>query len=951
MKSPTYWQDKISVWLHDPVCKAFDIQHHEAIAKEIADTLFQTEPEKETYQAADMIASGMTRAALPGYHTDPLQNGAVNFTDSPCITHPLVSKTLPLTLPKVDVEKLVAEYKRLLSDDLGLEKSYEEMRNMPEDKRPLNGFFDRNTVPEKWAETLYHYLFFALKRRLRNQDTGGLGALWDILPADTRMPDHPIWHHLGLVSALYSSMMSSPSKGAAMFVFSISPVQGFIANARKLRDYWTGSVLLSYLAFTGLKTVMEDYGPDHVLYPSLHNQSLVNAWLKTEFHLGRYLIERNEDLKETESKSVSIAAFPNKFMALCPKEDAAAFCKTLETKIHNEWIRQAGFVREYLAGKTNAGSRFAALWSHQVDDYWNYSWSTVPLLSLDDVDSLKLLLQKEKWEREFDTVSAFAEVYETKLGTGKAAARLYGAAHSLAQGLVAAGKMKPSKLKLVQEGEKCPLCGEHEALHNMGNPGETSAHEYQEAVTQFWNRVREKTNPANSYAQTGEHERLCAVCSVKRYLPLAIKSHPGELLWNVLQSEENFPSTTEVAATDYISKLKKVNPLNEKFDEKKLSDMLRGNELGVSVDDEHDGGVQALVREGRERGVSYTNKDKYYALLLMDGDKMGDLINGTSIAARWKDVIHPELSKRFENQQFCPDSPFGGKNKKVSLEDTRLMNPALHGMISDSLNNFARYGVNPAVLRGNGRLIYAGGDDVCAIVPVSTAIETADAIRKAYTLCFAAYTKEGAVEFTGDYAGGAVKIGLHLGKAGKISISAAIVIAHHKQALREVIRNAHEVLENIAKKRAGRNALAVRLSKRSGGDRDLCFKWEEAQDTSRLRSFQRIMRAVQEEKLSPSLLYRIGDKGMAILLAPLLEKKGGKGKKEEDEAVREKIIALFRYEVKHSNQQKEELSDDEIEELAQALAGICISEGSAQSNQFNQEAAIIAAFLASAIEG
>ena len=67
-----------------------------------------------------------------------------------------------------------------------------------------------------------------------------------------------------------------------MVVFSITPVQDFIGKARKLRDYWTGSVILSYLAFVGIARVMQDLGPDHVLYPSLHNQSLVDLWLCQE---------------------------------------------------------------------------------------------------------------------------------------------------------------------------------------------------------------------------------------------------------------------------------------------------------------------------------------------------------------------------------------------------------------------------------------------------------------------------------------------------------------------------------------------------------------------------------------------------------------------------------------------------------------------------------------------
>jgi hypothetical protein len=44
-----------------------------------------------------------------------------------------------------------------------------------------------------------------------------------------------------------------------------------------------GSVLLSYLTFSGIVSVIEEYVPDHIIYPSLHNQSLVNDWLEKTF--------------------------------------------------------------------------------------------------------------------------------------------------------------------------------------------------------------------------------------------------------------------------------------------------------------------------------------------------------------------------------------------------------------------------------------------------------------------------------------------------------------------------------------------------------------------------------------------------------------------------------------------------------------------------------------------
>lgn len=87
-KKSTYWQDKVSLWLHDPVCKVFDIPHHEEIASKIAELLYQTTPDKDNYQAADCIASSLTRVLLPSAK----DGGCIDFSNNTQIVHPLVKK-------------------------------------------------------------------------------------------------------------------------------------------------------------------------------------------------------------------------------------------------------------------------------------------------------------------------------------------------------------------------------------------------------------------------------------------------------------------------------------------------------------------------------------------------------------------------------------------------------------------------------------------------------------------------------------------------------------------------------------------------------------------------------------------------------------------------------------------------------------------------------------------
>lgn len=914
-----YWQNKISLWLHDPVCKVFDIPNHTKTANEIA-SLFGLSSDSHFYKISDSIAVSLTRSILPDYD----KGGNIDFksAEQQYITHPLVKNgkmNVNLSNININSEKLLEEIKDTINTDIGDLKA---ANNIGEDS-------------EKWAEVVYNYLFFAFQRRLRNENIGRLGAIWDILPADTRIPDHSLWSHLGLVSAIGSSMGENSDldkKGdISLVVFSLTPVQEFISKARKLRDYWTGSVLLSYLSFMGITYVMKNMGPDHIVYPSLHNQPLVDSWLDKEYHLGSFLKENDADLKKLIDDTKGIAAFPNKFVFLCSDDKVENVCKNIKKRIQSEWIKIADSVKTFMQSEEN--DVFTKLWDTQIEDFWKFSWASSKLTELDDKDVLDKLLPSDRILGEYELIKAFKESRSGNFDNGTA--RLYSSTHSLIQSVLAAGKMKPSNIRRSQNGEKCPLCGEREVLHNFKYTGTSSSKDYSEAVKKFWDKMREKRNlDVSSFTQVGEHERLCAVCSVKRFLPtIQLKD---SLLAQILNSAKNFPSTTEMAANSFLSELDNYMKKNgiQITNHKDLIDYLHNADIFINDIDETSS-KKILEKIEEEAKIKFTDKDKYYSVLLMDGDKMGDLINGETIEACWQDVIHEDLVKNIKNGKL--EIP----HLKEFLPKKRTMNPALHAMVSDALNNFARFGVQPAIKAAGGRLIYAGGDDVCAVLPLEQALNAAYKIQEAYRLSFAEYTKDGAHSIS-EGTTEMKKIGLHLGKGAQgISLSGAIVIAHHKAPLREVIQAAHRLLDGTAKDRAGRNALAIRLSKRSGGDRDFFFKWD-AQNifadsgfgsASIYEAFNSIQKAVSEDKISNTLLYKL--QSLSNFFAPLL--------KTVDE--KERICRLLKYELSHSGTSSE---DKNIENYVRDLAGICFIKNKENTGlEFIPEAAIIAAFLGS----
>jgi len=73
----------------------------------------------------------------------------------------------------------------------------------------------------------------------------------------------------------------------------------------------------------------------------------------------------------------------------------------------------------------------------------------------------------------------------------------------------------------------------------------------------------------------------------------------------------------------------------------------------------------------------------------------------------------------------------------------RLVSPAIHAAISEALGDFAIYGVAKIIKDHGGCLVYAGGDDVCAFLPVSQAVAAAKEIRDYYVSAFRHIDEQG----------------------------------------------------------------------------------------------------------------------------------------------------------------------------------------------------------------
>jgi len=814
----SYWNNKFAAWWHDPIDKAFDIQKHESRAAAYLQIFGLDRPNDEFWKMADAIAAGFERGQVPTYSADEHKNGAVDFTRMPVITHPTSDKAhLKIVLDGKNADSIHVETTEYLKKLIGMEAS-------PTD---YAGRFKDNE--ERFALSRLLYTHLVLRFMLAEKNIGGLGALWHRLPADSRFPDHSIWQHNGLCSAIYSCIeMAGKPDDVGLLVFSITPVQGFIARARKMRDFWTGSVVLSWLAFEGIRWIIENLGADHILYPSLIDQPLVNAYLEKEWSVS------NAFKPELWKKQTSeIASLPNKFLFLAPFGQAQEIAAEIKKAIHERWSKLSAMTLEYLAEKKGLVkdeiNYLQKMFDRQTSHFWEYQWAAARLVDHGDKEELAGLLDETAFSRQFAYLNAIYPILEKKGYSKENASRgiLYSTSHHLTQSALAAEKFRRVTRLNEEPGEKCRMCGEFEVLHGSGWTGE-AASEYKQNVDDFWNKFLNDDD-------FKEKERLCAICFIKRYAPRVLKKDKDHVLNNVFGDADSFPSTTEMALRPY-------------FKRRNIKEAKRMKDIAQNLHENE---------EDKVRGEKVKDTDKYYAILMMDGDNMGKLINGEMIASQWQGIMHPEITARLMEKQY--DSLYRDAWRKIYADATlnkRLVTPAIHAAISEALGDFSIYGVAPIIEKNNGRLIYAGGDDVCAFLPAQNALSAAREIKDYYTSTFRLIAQDRqSQEIKDDWKPQPGKLSVNLGKGEEISISAAILICHHKESLTQMIASAQSLLKSEAKEKAGRNACAVEYRKRHGGSRVFTRKWDDV-GWAAFENVQRITGGGERE-LSHSLLYRL----------------------------------------------------------------------------------------------
>ncbi len=504
---------------------------------------------------------------------------------------------------------------------------------------------------------------------------------------------------------------------------SVGPVQGFVAQARRTRDLWAGSFLLSWLAGQLMAEVLRQGG--RVVFPQVGSEPTPDEPMLAAI-LGR---------PPPGDRHPRIGTLPNRFKA----EVTEAFDpEAAAGEARRKWRQLAEAVwRRFVAGTASQGRDTRGIWDRQIDGFWDIQW--VIGIRPEDGNDASWLDRRKNWRLHWPPPEG---------------------------------------------GDHCTAMGDWQELSGFVRSRE------QQRQDAFWSALRRRA----SRLDLRDDERLCAVALVKRLFPKLEEQEAERVVgWRI--GSVNWPSTAYMAAVPWLAhlagdparcaalngyveivrdvvgsdafrrlcgeratRLPELEPLGKNADldgnlfleaalENRRATPLNDDEPTESAaEEEADAALRARLSKALKGLVKEVGgpAQPFYALLLMDGDRLGKLLR-----------VHGEQT------------------------------------VSGALARFVSH-VPDTVREYNGITVYAGGDDVLAMLPADRAIECAIALRESYGAAFAHHGPGGAAA---------------LGK--QATASCAIVFSHYRNPLREVLALAHDELDNTAKACNGRDSLAL----------------------------------------------------------------------------------------------------------------------------------------------
>ena len=740
-------------------------------------------------------------------------------------------------------------------------------------------------------------LWRILPDELAAKDTCGLEEYWKLLPGHFAMPFHTIWQWASVCSS-FAAAWPNPH----ILLFTLSSTQEFVGSARRTQDAWAGSFIFSDLSWAAVQCLAEEYGPDMLMLPSLKEQAASDHWLS-----------KMGIADPPDTKVLQVAAIPNMLTAIVPGDGLENITIQLSEKIKERWEYLSRGVREKLARTINKQCRTSLnhildydqdpVWKRQTEDFipgLGFFWSAA---KLDDPKKILEILKDRQSMLNENSLLSYIKELEKLAGSNSKHGLSYPLMTQAAGTALTARKNLRDFNQVREPNYKCSLCGTREVWTGRVNENSVSFTD----MRKFWDKIKSldsgKGQDKQYFKLVGRFrkgERLCPVCITKR---LALEGpYADEFGFDHLL----FPSTSGIASMYFRKMLLKHMEQDDKLRGlltnyvAKIIEYLKGNNIffaaaqssvGEFKNREHhvhnkfrflDGQwfyleslesedavrretgleenkpIEGNLREVRENlsdlkkyikrqygdSSELSMPSPYYAVIAMDGDKIGDWVVGKK-SLPVTGLSHPgfadQIKERYDilKNDTCFPSPMG---------------PLFQLALSECLKNYIKHKARQIVEeRHCGKLIYAGGDDLVAFVPLPTLLECMHDIYAEFG--FGEVGNNNGWNQSPAYPlPGGRKVTDNAEVAG-MTMSTGVVIAHHSRPLWDVMAQAQVVLKEKAKNDLGRNAFAFRIIKRSGEVAETGCKFDV--DHGGIKTILPILRDIQKA-FSTRISGRIG---------------------------------------------------------------------------------------------
>ncbi|MDP5134272.1 MAG: type III-B CRISPR-associated protein Cas10/Cmr2 [Paraglaciecola sp.] len=536
------------------------------------------------------------------------------------------------------------------------------------------------------------------------------------------------------------------------FHLTIGPVQSFVAQARRSKDLWGGSFLLSWLSAVAIAIVRKQHQQNIILFPVPDDHFM-------------------QAVTGLTAKGPKQGGIPNRFKGVTAEVSEGFAAADVAKLVQLAWEQVAELVWQndlepfFKKNSTCSIDQTREVWLRQIQNIWEISW-----VLTENSDVSNLLDRRKNWRNHYPPA---------------------------------------------EPGDKCMMMAGWQELS-----GEQSA----KARREFWQALRASLTLGKSDLEEGE--QLCALGFIKRRFahyfyqfslddaqwakisPAGLQLIPPQLKgWSFATDYRSdaddydpthVPSLPLLAALPFIKSAYEaviadpslVSSFNAFADKSKQQLGLAGRYVSFSSIE------QLKTHSPLPNWVSHLDGISYFAGSLMAGQSYQHL--------RTQEIV-TRLHHFTKAAELNAPSPFYA----LLLMDgdslgSQMSDPKKQAGISAALNSFTRE-VPAIVQQHDGFLVYAGGDDVLALLPLDTAIKCARAVERSYSACFAKAANNSGLTST---------------------LSGAIQFAHYRTPLMKIVAEAHQLLDDIAKEKSGRDSLAIRINKPGGVHAQWSMPWQ-----------------------------------------------------------------------------------------------------------------------------